>query len=165
MKSFDYDAVVYDGACYCCGCLEKACKAPEGYEHQQVTLDSDEVSPIFADSEWDSYPVCCYCGEIHDYISLTDDGWIAEAERQHAEIFHVPAGEFVQSANSGDGTWHEEYMSNAGITEESTAEEIQLEADALAGYYVWCCLPGCMPEGEAMGPYKTKLDAAKAFLD
>ena len=110
MKSYDYDAVVYDGTCYCCGCLEKACKVPEGYEHQQVTLDSDEVSPIFADSEWDGYPVCDHCGAVHDYVSLTDEGIIAEAERQHAEIFHVPAGQFVDSANSGDGTWFEEYM-------------------------------------------------------
>jgi hypothetical protein len=63
MKAYDYEAFTYDGAVYCCGCL------PEGVG----ALDED-VSPIFADSEWDSYPVCDACGAEHDYVGLTSYG-------------------------------------------------------------------------------------------
>lgn len=63
MKSYDYNAVTYDGACYCTECL------PEG-----VDVENEEVSPIFAGSEWDYYPVCDKCGEVHEYVGLTTDG-------------------------------------------------------------------------------------------
>jgi len=59
MKAFDYDAVTYDCAVYCVGCL------PAG-----VNVNSDEVHPVFADSEWDTAPVCDACGEVHDYVTL-----------------------------------------------------------------------------------------------
>jgi hypothetical protein len=64
MKCYAYEAVVYDRAIYCVDCI------PDG-----VTVDDGEVSPIFADSEWDYYPVCEHCGTVHDYVSLTEDGW------------------------------------------------------------------------------------------
>ena len=72
MKAYDFEAVTYDGAVYCTGCL------PDG-----VDADSEGVYPIFADSEWDSYPVCDACGAEHDYMSLTSDGqsWLAERKR------------------------------------------------------------------------------------
>ena len=59
MKAYDYKAVTYDGSIYCIGCL------PHG-----VTAESDEVFPIFADSEWDYVPVCDVCGKEHDYVIL-----------------------------------------------------------------------------------------------
>jgi hypothetical protein len=59
MKAYDFDAVVYDGEVYCVECL------PVG-----VDEESDEVSPIFADDEWDDAPVCCMCGGEHDYMSI-----------------------------------------------------------------------------------------------
>lgn len=30
------------------------------------------------------------------------------------------------------------------------------------GWFYWCCMPGCIPEGDAMGPFKT---SAEAFQD
>lgn len=57
MNAFDYDAVVYDGDAYCLSCL------PE-------TVSEDEYEPIFADSEWQEYPVCCECQEIHFYVKI-----------------------------------------------------------------------------------------------
>lgn len=63
MKSYDYEACAYNGAVYCNQCL------PEG-----VDIESDDVSPIFAESEWDSYPVCDHCGGVHDYVGLTTYG-------------------------------------------------------------------------------------------
>ena len=58
MKAYDYKAVAYDGEIYCVECL------PDG-----ITVDDDEVSPIFADSEWDTYPVCDTCGAEHEYVT------------------------------------------------------------------------------------------------
>jgi len=71
MKSFDYEAVVYDCEVYCVSCL------PGG-----VDVEGDDVSPIFADSEWDYYPVCAECGEVHNYINLTVEG--RRIIREHA---------------------------------------------------------------------------------
>lgn len=61
MKSFDYYTVVYDSEIYCCGCL------PEG-----IDIDSDDIQPIFADSEWNYVPCCCKCDTEHDYINLLE---------------------------------------------------------------------------------------------
>ena len=61
MKSWEYKAVVYDGAVYCVEC----CPFP---------IDSDEVFPVFADSEWDYYPSCDKCCRQHDYVRLTTEG-------------------------------------------------------------------------------------------
>lgn len=30
-----------------------------------------------------------------------------------------------------------------------------------AGFYYWFCFPGCLPEGEPSGPYKTEDEALK----
>ena len=62
MKSFDFNAVTYDADIYCLDCL------PDG-----VSGDSEDVSPIFAGSEWDYLPVCCVCGTEHDYVSILAD--------------------------------------------------------------------------------------------
>jgi len=61
MKSYDYEAVIYDGEIFCRDCL------PE-----QV-LEKD-YEPIFADSEWDYFPVCSQCNFLHDYVNLTEEG-------------------------------------------------------------------------------------------
>jgi len=70
MKSYDFDAVAYDGAIYCVDCLPDV-----------IGLDSEEVSPVFADSEWDSYPTCDACHFEHDYVNLTSDGRTWKRER------------------------------------------------------------------------------------
>jgi len=32
--------------------------------------------------------------------------------------------------------------------------------DPLAeGWYWWCCMPGCLPDGEPCGPYETEAEA------
>jgi hypothetical protein len=31
-----------------------------------------------------------------------------------------------------------------------------------AGWYYWCCLPGCLPEGDPIGPFQTR---AAAYVD
>lgn len=63
MKSFDFEAVVIEGAVYCVECVGEG-----------TDLNGEDVSPIFADSEWDHYPTCDGCGAQHEYVSLTDEG-------------------------------------------------------------------------------------------
>jgi len=63
MKLWDFECVAYDGEIYCNDCL------PDG-----VSVNDDEVSPVFAGNEVDSYPVCCECGEKHTYMSLLSSG-------------------------------------------------------------------------------------------
>jgi hypothetical protein len=60
MKGWDFDAVTYDGAVYCCEC----CPVP---------IDHEDVTPIFATDEVDSAPTCDVCGEIHDYMGIIGD--------------------------------------------------------------------------------------------
>ena len=57
MKSYDYDAVVYGNDIYCKECL------PD-------TAQTNDISPIFADSEWNYIPVCCECSWEHDYVTI-----------------------------------------------------------------------------------------------
>lgn len=33
------------------------------------------------------------------------------------------------------------------------------------GWYWWSCSPGCLPDGEAMGPYATSTEAWQAATD
>ena len=63
MKSYDFEAVVIEGAVYCVECVGEG-----------TDLEGDDVTPIFADSEHDSYPVCDGCFHVHDYVSLTEEG-------------------------------------------------------------------------------------------
>ena len=63
MNSYDFDAVFFDGECYCIECLP-----------DEIYVDDTEVDPIFADTELDFYPVCCICGRKHEYCGLTIDG-------------------------------------------------------------------------------------------
>ncbi|GIW55021.1 MAG: hypothetical protein KatS3mg082_1425 [Nitrospiraceae bacterium] len=59
MKAWAFDAVTYEGAVYCVGCL------PDG-----VSVEDPEVMPIFADSEWSRVPACDRCGATHSYVSV-----------------------------------------------------------------------------------------------
>ena len=61
MKSWEYNCVEYEGEIYCINCL------PDGVDAQ-----SGNVNPVFACSEWDSYPVCAVCGMEHDYVILLE---------------------------------------------------------------------------------------------
>lgn len=62
MKTFDFYAAIYDNDVYCIECL------PSG-----VNAESEDVLPIFADSEWYYIPICIHCGHVHDYINLLEE--------------------------------------------------------------------------------------------
>ena len=83
---------------------------------------------------------------------------VERAYAVHAEIFPVSVSDFL---NADPDSWHQEYMDTA-LREGQTREEA---AEGLAGWYVWCCLPGCLPDSEACGPYYSEQDAAAAYLN
>lgn len=64
------------------------------------------------------------------------------------ETFEITACEF---ATADENTWMAEWMRDEGAT-----------ADGLAGYYYWFCEPGCLPDGEAIGPYANHHEACAA---
>ena len=69
MKSYDFEAVIFESEIYCVSCL------PDGLDSE-----NEGVMPIFCDSEWDYYPVCNHCNKTHDYVSLTEEGKRIEIE-------------------------------------------------------------------------------------
>jgi len=62
MNSCEYSAVAYEHEIYCIDCL------PDGIENPNRVID-----PIFANTEWDVYPICCICGREHDYVVLLEE--------------------------------------------------------------------------------------------
>lgn len=74
MKSHDFFAVIYKDEVLCTGCL------PDG-----VSVQDESVTPIFANSEHDRYPVCEFCWKEHDYVALTEHGMIHTSD--HDSVF------------------------------------------------------------------------------
>ena len=62
------------------------------------------------------------------------------------EVFYMPASEFI---NVDESTWMHERM----------ADDTDADANSLAGWYYWTCMPGCLPDSDASGPFKTEADA------
>ena len=107
MKSYDYEAVAYDGDVYCLGCL------PEG-------VNEDDAYPIFADSEWDYYPVCCVCGGVHDYVNLTLYGQKELQRQRERQIYRMGDisprfGEFLVNPSEEIMLWRTVYKPKADI--------------------------------------------------
>lgn len=66
------------------------------------------------------------------------------------EVFYVSYQEFLQA---DPGTWMYNYM-----YEDGGLSNVQRASD-LKGWYWWCCFPGCLPDGDPVGPFCTE-DAA-----
>lgn len=83
------------------------------------------------------------------------------------EVFKVEAGEFVHAYTNSDGSWQQDSMTEAlgPYSEEDFADgdewlsEVNEAARAREGWYHWVCLPGCLPESEAIGPFTSRDDA------
>lgn len=74
-QPYDVSGYAYDCEVYCSeDCL------PE-----DVTEDSEEVSPVFASSEWDYKPCCSNCGEELD-VQLTEEGEHQERVKRHEKL-------------------------------------------------------------------------------
>lgn len=98
MRCDHYEALTHDGAVYCVECLPA-----------DVTEDSEEVHPVFADSEWDAYPVCDSCTRVHTYVGLTPYGERCEYLRHESREMR----EFRARHKADDRSPHRELPSIA----------------------------------------------------
>lgn len=71
------------------------------------------------------------------------------------EIFEQSAMDFL---NAESGSWQRDRF-NESLPSEPTDEERLGAAQKLAGFYWWSCSPGCLPDGDASGPFETELEA------
>lgn len=92
MKSYDYDAMAYDGAVYCT-------------EHLPDGVTTEDAYPVFADSEWDHYPTCDHCHVVHDYVNLTDHGMVLARVRQITDAVGVDE----DTAMLGYAAWSQDH--------------------------------------------------------
>jgi hypothetical protein len=75
---------------------------------------------------------------------------------KNTEFFKLSTDDFL---NAFEDSWMAERMSE-NCDDDMTTGEREAEADALAGIYWWTCVPGCMPDSDAFGPFAT-LEAAQ----
>jgi hypothetical protein len=66
------------------------------------------------------------------------------------EVFYAEAGEWTLDENGECDDLDED---DEGVQENE------------AGWYYWYCFPGCLPEGDAQGPYATEEEAVQAMRD
>ena len=71
------------------------------------------------------------------------------------EAFEVKADEFSAAFVSNDGTWMADNMASE-LDGYAPDEDISGRAQELAGWYYWPCFPGCMPDGDATGPFESE---------
>jgi hypothetical protein len=87
------------------------------------------------------------------------------------EVFQMTAREYAES-DSNEDLIHE-YMRKpefrlAGMNSKTRDAmfDAMIEEEAIeGGWFWWTCLPGCLPDSSAFGPFKTKEDAARDALD
>ena len=92
------------------------------------------------------------------------------------EVFYVSAVEFENEF--GGDTWMAKVLEHSVAEDnpdlsahwsgdflvlndpDSVPEEVIAEvASGLAGWYWWSCFPGCMPDSDALGPFRSEEDA------
>lgn len=103
MNAYDYEAVVVEGEIYCVGCAG---------EYDDKAVADDYVSPIFADSEWDSYPVCTACHAEHDYVNLTDEGRAALAAPDDFVRAYLECAVWSSSTSDGESLEYLNYSAD-----------------------------------------------------
>ena len=64
MKSYEIVAWASPDGCVIC----TACADERGHSHDE------DFTPVFADSEWDSYPVCGICEKVIEYVTVIEKG-------------------------------------------------------------------------------------------
>jgi hypothetical protein len=85
------------------------------------------------------------------------------------EIFEVTAGDFL---NAEPGSWQadlvaEELKRLSGKHDRDQAwidDQVDQITKSFAGFYWWSCQPGCLPDGEANGPFETAEEAEEDVL-
>lgn len=71
------------------------------------------------------------------------------------EVFLVTTNKFLHATKD---TW-QYVMLREQCGPGPDAIELAQQASSLAGWYYWFCLPGCMPECDPIGSFKTQAEA------
>jgi hypothetical protein len=151
-------------------------------------LHGSEVEEAFDNAGFDSkedkdWPLGWKPAAIYSYIQEQVHEWyndhaedvFEEWQEKHRakklagiEIFEVTADEFLEA---GEETWLSARLAEA-VKDKLTGDYDQAEVDPateeaaeeLAGFYWWSCQPGCLPDGEAYGPFETAAEAEEDVL-
>jgi hypothetical protein len=127
-------------------------------------------------SGWRPAAIYCYIdqqvrGWYDDRAEDIFEDWKNERREKKLagiEIFEVSADEFLEA---GEETWLSARLAEA-VKESLGHDYDQAEVDPvteeaakeLAGFYWWSCQPGCLPDGEANGPFETAEEAEEDVL-
>ena len=137
MHATDVVAYAYEAAFHCPEC---AAKRFDGKQDSPDTKDNagNPVHAVFASNDGWSRECCDDCREYlnPEYQRMLDQ----------TEFFYQDANDF---ANADPDSWQAERLAESN----STPTE-------LAGWYYWTCLPGCMPDSDASGPFATEEEAS-----
>jgi hypothetical protein len=160
MRGTDVVGYAYEAAHHCPECANKRFN---GKEDEEGTEDSEgnPVHAVFASDEGWTREACDDCGECLDenYRRMLDS----------TEVFELGPADF---ANADAGSWQADLMKEkldvdyrVPPEEPPTQEECDAAAKELAGWYWWTCLPGCMPDSDADGPYASEEEAFEACCE
>ena len=76
-------------------------------------------------------------------------------------------GQFVSDVGTEYGSFEAFYATETMVKDmnqqwyEDTKEPFDVEPPYSVGWYWWACFPGCLPDGDAHGPFKTEEEAFK----
>lgn len=127
-------------------------------------------------SGWRPAAIYSYIEEqVHEWYNDHADEVFEEWQEKHRakklagiEIFHISADDFLEAEPE---TWQADRLAEA-VKEKLTGDYDQAEVEpateeaaiALEGFYWWSCQPGCLPDGEANGPFETREEAEEDVL-
>lgn len=87
MQPFDYRGVyVFAENGSSAGHLATLCNADFHKRYPNMSIEAENIAPIFADTEADYYPACEECGGVFDYINLTREGEEQMVEMRDEEL-------------------------------------------------------------------------------
>lgn len=96
MKAFDFEAVQFEGIEMCVECLPKG-----------ITVDDEDVTPIFASDERTGPVVCDVCRAEHDYMNIIrDERKFFQFELHESDGNDNHISEFFVRAENEDAAWN-----------------------------------------------------------
>lgn len=144
------EAATYESDIHCPSCAE-ARFGQALYSRDGVTDGQGEGVTLLYGSGWEASPRGECCGACHAEISkpYCPGGY---------EIFELEAEDFAQAE---DGSWM------ADATRELAPDSFSnlTDCSSLAGWYWQSCQPGCLPDGDAIGPFATEEEALADLLE
>lgn len=93
----------------------------------------------------------------YSHPERADDRW----SLPDVEIFYMSATDFMQA---DEGTWMDELMKENTDRYADDPTDNREIAEEFAGWYYWYYLPGCLPDSDPVGPFKTEQKAYEACI-